>query len=41
MKGEEHSDLSARDLAKLGLLMLADGIFDGKRIVSGAYAIEP
>jgi len=37
MKGEEASDLSARDLAKIGLLLLNDGKFNGKQIVSSEY----
>ncbi|GKX66562.1 serine hydrolase domain-containing protein [Inconstantimicrobium mannanitabidum] len=37
MKGEENSDLSARDLAKIGLLFLNNGVFQGKRIVSENY----
>lgn len=44
MKGEENSDLSARDLSKIGLLFLNNGVFQGKRIVSEAYvkqAISP
>lgn len=44
MKGEENSDLSARDLSKIGLLFLNNGVFQGKRIVSEAYvkqAIAP
>jgi len=44
MKGEENSDLSARDLAKIGLLFLNDGVFNAERIVSEAYvkqAISP
>lgn len=40
MKGEEDSDLSARDLAKIGLLFLNGGVFDGKRIVSSDYVNE-
>lgn len=44
MKGEENSDLSARDLSKIGLLFLNNGVLQGKRIVSEAYvkqAISP
>lgn len=44
MKGEENSDLSARDLSKIGLLFLNNGFFQGKRIVSEDYvkqAIAP
>lgn len=44
MKGEENSDLSARDLAKIGLLFLNKGVFQGKRIISENYikqAISP
>lgn len=44
MKGEENSDLSARDLAKIGLLFLNNGVFQGERIVSEDYvkqAIAP
>ena len=37
MKGEENSDLSARDLAKIGLLFMNNGVFQGKRIVSEEY----
>ncbi|MBB3128634.1 CubicO group peptidase (beta-lactamase class C family) [Paenibacillus rhizosphaerae] len=40
MKGEEHSDLSARDLAKIGLLVLNNGIVEGQRIVSEQYIKE-
>lgn len=40
MKGEENSDLSARDLAKLGLLFLNKGVFKGKRIISENYIKE-
>lgn len=31
------SDLTARDMAKIGLLMLNNGLWDGKRIVSEEY----
>lgn len=44
MKGEEQSNLSARDLAKFGLLMLGNGVFDDKQIVSSEFirqVIEP
>lgn len=44
MKGEEQSDLSARDMAKVGLLFLGDGSINGKQIVSPAFvkqAITP
>lgn len=44
MKDEENSDLSARDLAKLGLLFLNNGVFQGKRIISEDYikqAVSP
>lgn len=44
MKNEENSDLSARDLAKIGLLFLNNGVFQGKRIVSESYvrqAVSP
>jgi CubicO group peptidase (beta-lactamase class C family) len=37
MKGEENSDLSARDLGKIGLLFLNNGMFNGQRIVSEDY----
>ncbi|KQL54443.1 serine hydrolase [Heyndrickxia shackletonii] len=37
MKGEEKSDLSARDLAKIGLLMLGEGTFNGHRIISSDF----
>lgn len=40
MKGEENSDLSARDCAKLGLLFLNRGVFNGKRIISESYVNE-
>lgn len=40
MKGEENSDLSARDLAKIGLLFLNNGVFQGERIVSEEYVKE-
>jgi CubicO group peptidase (beta-lactamase class C family) len=40
MKGEEQSDLCARDLAKLGQLMLQDGVFADKRIVSPHFIRE-
>jgi CubicO group peptidase (beta-lactamase class C family) len=36
-KGEERSNLSARDLAKLGLLFMQKGVFDGRRIVSAEF----
>jgi CubicO group peptidase (beta-lactamase class C family) len=44
MKGEEDSDLSARDLAKIGLLFLNSGMMDGKPIISSDFvkaAISP
>ncbi|WP_054028405.1 serine hydrolase domain-containing protein [Bacillus sp. FJAT-28004] len=44
MKGEEQSDLSARDMAKVGLLFLGDGRVNGKQIVSSEFvkqAITP
>ena len=34
---EESSDLSARDLAKIGLLFLNNGIWHGERIISDEY----
>lgn len=34
---EAKSDLSARDMAKLGILFLQQGVFNGKRIVSEGY----
>lgn len=37
MKGEEQSDLCARDLAKIGMLLLQDGSYNGKQIVSVEY----
>jgi CubicO group peptidase (beta-lactamase class C family) len=37
MKGEENSDLSARDLAKIGLLFLSNGSIDGKTIISSDF----
>lgn len=37
MKGEENSDLSARDLAKIGNLFLNQGMLDGKQILSSDY----
>lgn len=37
MKGEEASDLSARDLAKIGTLLLNKGQFNGVQIVSADY----
>ncbi len=44
MEGEEQSDLSARDLAKIGILMLQGGEWNGERILSKDYvqaAISP
>ncbi|RCX23766.1 CubicO group peptidase (beta-lactamase class C family) [Fontibacillus phaseoli] len=40
MKGEEESDLSARDLAKLGMLFLDHGKYNGNQIVSMKYVKE-
>jgi CubicO group peptidase (beta-lactamase class C family) len=40
MKGEEQSDLTARDLAKLGLLVLNNGLVREERIVSESYLKE-
>ncbi|WP_425445840.1 serine hydrolase domain-containing protein [Dethiothermospora halolimnae] len=37
MEGESNSDLSARDLGKIGLVLLNNGVFKGKRIVSEEY----
>jgi CubicO group peptidase (beta-lactamase class C family) len=37
MPGEERTDLSARDTAKFGLLVLGKGENRGQRIVSGEY----
>jgi CubicO group peptidase (beta-lactamase class C family) len=39
-KDEEQSDLSARDMAKIGLLMLSDGKWNGEQIVSEDYINE-
>jgi CubicO group peptidase (beta-lactamase class C family) len=39
-KEEEQSDLSARDMAKIGLLMLSGGKWNGKQIVSEDYVTE-
>ncbi|MDP4089773.1 MAG: serine hydrolase [Bacillota bacterium] len=36
-KGEENSDLCARDLAKIGQLFLNNGVFNGERIISEAH----
>ncbi|WP_212981013.1 serine hydrolase domain-containing protein [Paenibacillus azoreducens] len=44
MKGEEQTDLSARDLAKIGQLFLNQGLYIGKRIISSEFvkqAITP
>jgi CubicO group peptidase (beta-lactamase class C family) len=44
LQDEEQSDLSARDLAKIGLLFLNDGTFNGQRIVSAEFvkqALQP
>jgi CubicO group peptidase (beta-lactamase class C family) len=44
MKGEEQSDLSARDLAKIGLLFLENGMYNGSQIVSSEFvklAVQP
>lgn len=44
MKGEEESDLSARDLAKIGLLFLENGFYNGKQIISSDFvkkAVNP
>ncbi len=43
-KEEQQSSLSARDMLKIGLLFMNDGIYDGKQIVSAEYvksAITP
>jgi CubicO group peptidase (beta-lactamase class C family) len=40
LPGMEASALSARDLAKLGLMMLNGGVFNGRRIVSAGYVNE-
>lgn len=40
MQGEEQSDLTARDLAKLGLLVLNNGVVGDERIVSESYLKE-
>lgn len=37
MRGEEESDLSARDLAKIGQLFLSNGSYKGKQIISADY----
>ncbi|MTI47266.1 serine hydrolase domain-containing protein [Sporosalibacterium faouarense] len=37
MEGEENSDLSARDLGKIGILLLNNGIYKDNRIVSEEY----
>jgi CubicO group peptidase (beta-lactamase class C family) len=39
-QGEEQSDLSARDMAKIGLLMLGGGEWNGKQIVSEDFVNE-
>lgn len=44
LQNEAQSDLSARGLAKIGLLFLNDGMFDGHRIVSAEFvkaALQP
>jgi CubicO group peptidase (beta-lactamase class C family) len=44
LQNEEQSDLSARDLAKIGLLFLNDGVFNGRQIVSSEFveqALQP
>jgi len=41
---EKWSDLCARDMLKLGILFLNDGVYEGKRIISKEYidmAISP
>jgi CubicO group peptidase (beta-lactamase class C family) len=40
LPGMEASALSARDMAKIGLLMLNGGEYNGKRIISAAYVNE-
>ncbi|MCR8645460.1 beta-lactamase family protein [Paenibacillus sp. N1-5-1-14] len=40
MKGEEESDLSARDLAKIGMLLLDKGKYNGNQIVSLDYVMQ-
>ncbi|OPA75249.1 serine hydrolase [Paenibacillus selenitireducens] len=37
MEGEEESDLSARDLAKIGLMFLQEGRFGGEQIISSQF----
>lgn len=39
-KEEQMSSLSARDMLKIGLLFMNDGVYDGKRIVSSEYVKE-
>lgn len=34
---EKWSDLCARDMLKLGILFLNDGVYEGKRIISKEY----
>ncbi|HEX3044924.1 MAG TPA: serine hydrolase [Bacillota bacterium] len=40
MKGEEDSNLSARDLAKIGSLFLNHGLFEGKPIIAADFVAE-
>lgn len=37
MKGEEATDLSARDLAKIGQLLLQHGVYNGEQIISSDF----
>lgn len=37
LKNEKDSDLSAKDLAKIGLLLQNDGIWEGKRLLQSDY----
>ncbi|QGQ94201.1 hypothetical protein EHS13_04400 [Paenibacillus psychroresistens] len=37
MNGEENANLSARDLAKIGLLFLEKGVYNGKQLISAGF----